>query len=344
MAPEQAAGQPVSGAADVFALGALAVYAAVAQPAFGEGPDLAVLCRIRYEEPDLTCCPPELRELVSQCLAKNPVDRPAPAEVVAWCRSSTAGWTEQIAQPWLPPHTRGSWPSTPRQLPLPTRPGWTPRRLPKGCLLVPHITRHVFPCSEWPRRRLVPTGCHRARWQVRAAANRPPADSPRVYRCRNRAGRLVAAGTVAGPPRCKSDGPAAGLTAHRLAQRDLGRAGQPADRESDPLGSGTALFALGPDGHLPVPHAGLLRQARHDQDFGPGGVCPSGHDGELAAAVRAGRPAQAPPGRGEHPGHDMAGPHPQRQCGHRSPDAAVVNASRWGHRCLCTAAGGDRSS
>jgi Protein kinase domain len=103
MAPEQAAGQPVSGAADVFALGALAVYAAVARPAFGEGPDLAVLYRIRYEEPDLTCCPPELRALVSQCLAKNPADRPSPAKIVAWCRSSTAGWTGQIAQPWLPP-------------------------------------------------------------------------------------------------------------------------------------------------------------------------------------------------------------------------------------------------
>lgn len=103
MAPEQVAGQPVSGAADVFALGALAVYAVAGRPAYGDGPDLAVLYRIRYEEPDLTCCPPELRALVSQCLAKNPADRPTPAEVLAWCRSRTAGWTGQIAQPWLPP-------------------------------------------------------------------------------------------------------------------------------------------------------------------------------------------------------------------------------------------------
>jgi len=103
MAPEQIAGQPVSGATDVFALGALMVYATVGRPAFGEGPDLAVLYRIRYEPPDLTGCPPELRTLVSRCLAKDPADRPTPAEVVAWCRSHTAGRTGQIAQPWLPP-------------------------------------------------------------------------------------------------------------------------------------------------------------------------------------------------------------------------------------------------
>lgn len=103
MAPEQVAGQPVSGAADVFALGALMVYATAGRPAFGEGPDLAVLYRIRYEPPDLTGCPPELRALVSRCLAKNPADRPTPAQVVVWCRDHTTGWTGQIAQPWLPP-------------------------------------------------------------------------------------------------------------------------------------------------------------------------------------------------------------------------------------------------
>ena len=79
------------------------VYATVGRPAFGEGPDLAVLYRIRYEPPGLTGCSPELRALASRCLAKDPADRPTPAEVVAWCRGHTTGRTGQIAQPWLPP-------------------------------------------------------------------------------------------------------------------------------------------------------------------------------------------------------------------------------------------------
>ena len=62
-----------------------------------------MLYRIRHEPPDLTGCPPELRALVSRCLAKDPADRPTPAEVVVWCRGHTAGWTGHIAQPWLPP-------------------------------------------------------------------------------------------------------------------------------------------------------------------------------------------------------------------------------------------------
>jgi serine/threonine protein kinase len=103
MAPEQVAGEPVSGATDVFALGALAVYAATGRAAFGDGPELAVMYRVRHEAPALDGCPARLRPIVEQCLAKEPAGRPSLAEVLAWCRSFTAGQTAQIAQPWLPP-------------------------------------------------------------------------------------------------------------------------------------------------------------------------------------------------------------------------------------------------
>jgi hypothetical protein len=103
MAPEQVAGEPVSGATDVFALGALAVYAATGRTAFGDGPELAVMYRVRHEAPALEGCPARLRPLVDHCLAKEPGDRPSPAEILAWCRRLTAGQTAQIAQPWLPP-------------------------------------------------------------------------------------------------------------------------------------------------------------------------------------------------------------------------------------------------
>jgi serine/threonine protein kinase len=103
MAPEQVAGEPMSGAADVFALGALAVYAATGRAAFGDGPELAVMYRVRHGAPALDGCPARLRPIVEQCLAKKPADRPSPAEIVAWCRRLTAGQTTQIALPWLPP-------------------------------------------------------------------------------------------------------------------------------------------------------------------------------------------------------------------------------------------------
>lgn len=103
MAPEQVAGDLVTAAADVFALGALAVYAATGRAAFGEGPELAVMYRVRHEAPNLSGCPPGLRPIAGRCLAKNPADRPSPAEVLGWCRSHAAGRTQQIAQPWLPP-------------------------------------------------------------------------------------------------------------------------------------------------------------------------------------------------------------------------------------------------
>ncbi len=103
MAPEQVAGESVSGATDVFALGALAVYAATGRTAFGDGPELAVMYRVRHEAPALDGCPARLRPIVDHCLAKEPGDRPSPAEILAWCRRLTAGQTAQIAQPWLPP-------------------------------------------------------------------------------------------------------------------------------------------------------------------------------------------------------------------------------------------------
>jgi hypothetical protein len=122
MAPEQVAGEPVTAAADVFALGALAVYAATGRPAFGEGPELAVMYRVRHEAANLSGCPPELRLIAGRCLAKDPADRPSPAEVLAWCRNHTAGRTQQITKPWLPPALAGALPGHVAPRPVPVSP------------------------------------------------------------------------------------------------------------------------------------------------------------------------------------------------------------------------------
>ncbi|MFE0699599.1 serine/threonine-protein kinase [Streptomyces sp. NPDC058872] len=77
LAPEQALGEEVTGAADVFALGAVLVAAAGGRP-FGEGTPMGLMYRSVHEAPDLGSVPEGLRELVGRCLAKNPAERPAP--------------------------------------------------------------------------------------------------------------------------------------------------------------------------------------------------------------------------------------------------------------------------
>ncbi|TXS79715.1 serine/threonine-protein kinase, partial [Streptomyces sp. sk2.1] len=102
MAPEQAAGNRVTPATDVFALGQVAVYAATGSPAFGEGTSHGVLYRIVHEEPDLGRVPERLRELVGRCLDKDPAVRPSIAEVIELCRSANAETVLRRPEDWLP--------------------------------------------------------------------------------------------------------------------------------------------------------------------------------------------------------------------------------------------------
>ncbi|WP_424212355.1 serine/threonine-protein kinase [Streptomyces sp. BI20] len=97
MAPEQVRGQRVTGAADVFALGAVLGWAAGGRPVFPGEHQATVLYAIVHEEPDLSGVPEEggLRELVAACLTKDPAARPGPAEVVAACAGA-------LGPSWLP--------------------------------------------------------------------------------------------------------------------------------------------------------------------------------------------------------------------------------------------------
>ncbi|MFD3536021.1 protein kinase [Streptomyces sp. NPDC058664] len=81
LAPEQALGEEVTGAADVFALGAVLVAAAGGRP-FGDGTPMGLMYRAVHEAPDLTSVPEALRGLVGRCLAKNPAERPTPEEIL----------------------------------------------------------------------------------------------------------------------------------------------------------------------------------------------------------------------------------------------------------------------
>lgn len=77
LAPEQAQGQEVDGAADVFALGAVLV-AAAGGSAFGAGTPMGMMYRSVHEAPDLAAVPEGLRPVLAACLAKNPAERPTP--------------------------------------------------------------------------------------------------------------------------------------------------------------------------------------------------------------------------------------------------------------------------
>jgi hypothetical protein len=77
MAPEQIDGVELSTAVDVFSLGAVLTYALTGTRPFGEGTLRALIGRILFSRPDLSGVPVEWRDLLAQCLAKNPADRPA---------------------------------------------------------------------------------------------------------------------------------------------------------------------------------------------------------------------------------------------------------------------------
>ncbi|MFJ9141402.1 MULTISPECIES: serine/threonine-protein kinase [Streptomyces] len=89
MSPEQLTGRPVGPPSDVFALGAVLAYTAVGVGPFGTGTPHALHFRAVYEEPDLDALPLELRRTVAACLAKEPDQRPALADLLH--RMTTAG-------------------------------------------------------------------------------------------------------------------------------------------------------------------------------------------------------------------------------------------------------------
>ncbi|WP_344296104.1 serine/threonine-protein kinase, partial [Streptomyces synnematoformans] len=87
LAPEQiSAGGRAGPASDVFALGCVLAYAATGRRPYGGGNAAAVLYRTVHEAPDLAGLeglPPGMRTAVTDCLAKDPGDRPTAAELAA---------------------------------------------------------------------------------------------------------------------------------------------------------------------------------------------------------------------------------------------------------------------
>ncbi|UJA09751.1 serine/threonine protein kinase [Streptomyces collinus] len=100
MAPEQILGKGVTGAADVFSLGAVLAYAATGEPPFPGDSSAALLYKVVHEEPELGSLTGELRQAAAACLAKDPAARPAPAELAR--RLAPEGAARLVTGGWLP--------------------------------------------------------------------------------------------------------------------------------------------------------------------------------------------------------------------------------------------------
>lgn len=100
MAPEQVRGDRITPACDVFCLGSVLAYAAGGRLPFGSADSgvHAQMFRIAEEEPDLSGVPGSLRDLIRDCLHKDPGARP-PLEQI---RERAGGVSEDSSVPWLP--------------------------------------------------------------------------------------------------------------------------------------------------------------------------------------------------------------------------------------------------
>ncbi|MGC7097237.1 WD40 repeat domain-containing serine/threonine protein kinase [Amycolatopsis lurida] len=95
MSPEQAKGEPVTPASDVFSLGSVLVAASRGTGPFLAAATLQTLNNVVLTEPDLDGVPEGIRRIVRPCLAKAPADRPTTAELLA-----SIGPIAPAAQPW----------------------------------------------------------------------------------------------------------------------------------------------------------------------------------------------------------------------------------------------------
>ncbi|MFE7269325.1 serine/threonine-protein kinase [Streptomyces sp. NPDC057623] len=100
MSPEQILGKGITGAADVFSLGAVLACAATGAPPFSGDSSAALLYKVVHEEPELGPLDGEVRELVEACLAKDPAARPTPGELGR--RLAPDGAARLVAGGWLP--------------------------------------------------------------------------------------------------------------------------------------------------------------------------------------------------------------------------------------------------
>ncbi|GLX05559.1 glycoside hydrolase family 6 protein [Microbispora sp. NBRC 16548] len=82
MSPEQAKGDRLTPASDIFAWGALVAYTASGRAPFSGGSIPSILYRVLHEPPHISGLDPRLRSIVDLALAKDPARRPTARRLV----------------------------------------------------------------------------------------------------------------------------------------------------------------------------------------------------------------------------------------------------------------------
>lgn len=92
MAPEQLEdGARLTPAVDVYAWGAVMVFAATGRPAFSASTQRALMRSVLMDTPDCSALPPRLRGVVEGCLDKDPGARPSARELIDLLTASPEG-------------------------------------------------------------------------------------------------------------------------------------------------------------------------------------------------------------------------------------------------------------
>ncbi|MFC8231226.1 protein kinase [Streptomyces sp. NPDC057287] len=120
MSPEQVSGGEITPAADVFALGQTAAFAALGRTLYGDGSAVNVQYRILHSAPELSLLPESLRPLFARCLAAEPAERATPAEIVAWCRQRLGAEADAGGGPAVWRQVAGPQTVVPAPVPDPT--------------------------------------------------------------------------------------------------------------------------------------------------------------------------------------------------------------------------------
>ncbi|QCX76605.1 Serine/threonine-protein kinase AfsK [Streptomyces sp. YIM 121038] len=105
MSPEQLTSpRDVGPASDVFSLGSVLVHAATGRGPFDDVSPYETATRVVEGDARLDAVPPDLRALVTLCLAKHPKERPTPDELLALLRGDPL--PPRLAEAEPPPVTR----------------------------------------------------------------------------------------------------------------------------------------------------------------------------------------------------------------------------------------------
>jgi Protein kinase domain len=131
MSPEQAEGNPVGPASDVFSLGSVLAFAAGGAAPFGAGEMFAVAYRVVHGDPDLSPVPAALRPLISICLSKEPAARPPLDQLMGDVAAHSAMYPPVAPGTFWPPPVAGAIESSasapvPPLTPAPAPPATTP--------------------------------------------------------------------------------------------------------------------------------------------------------------------------------------------------------------------------